>query len=147
VIGTTGAIMDSSRQLPLDDACPSLLSVLRRDYRLAEAGVICSPPDVRLSRAELMALMVTGWWWAKRCGATYFVTSCAPHHSALYRAAGGMDVLLKDARYPKMRDAPLEILGAPMEEMLQHKRASRLLAKHQPPDDLLDSRLCAEVTL
>jgi len=100
-----------------------------------------------LGPREQAGLIATAWWWAKRSGAQYILTSCHPHHSEYYCRRYGLRVLVRRLRYPKLLDAPLEILGAPMEEMLDHPRGGGLLKKHQPPDDLLDSRLCAEVTL
>lgn len=139
VVGTTGVILDGVGGLPLDDVFGPTLDELRREHsRIAEVGVIASRG--RLDSAVLDQMICAAWWWTRRMGVSYIVTSCHPHHSRFYERRYGVARLTGTRLYPKFRDAQVDILGATWDEGMAHPRGGANLRKFEPDAEFYSGR-------
>ena len=146
VIGTTGAILDSTAGFPLDNVFGSELNRIRRRHpRIAELGMIASRD--RLDSHVIDQMICIGWWWAEEMGAKYIVTSCHPHHSRFYIRRYGVKPISVTKKYPKFNDALVDLLGGSMEDGLASKRGGRMLQDYKPEEDFFNGRFTAEVSV
>ena len=146
IVGTTGAILDGRRGLPLDEVFEPHLAEIRATYhRIAELGMIASCE--RLDSEVIDRMICLAWWWAAVMGADHIVTSCEPHHTRFYSRRYEVAQVGPTLRYPRFRDARVDLLTGSMGEALQTKRGGRMLERFKPMDDAFQLRYRGDVAI